>query len=125
MVLAQPPTDKPDYAPALDWWTATRRELARFEACVRAQVSLDLHAATALALVIAAEEPQTLTAIARRCGIQPQTITEMADTLTARGLALRERKPRDRRAYYLAPTRAGLELAEQVRRAVANLGAPR
>jgi len=67
--------------------------------------------------VLGARESAMQRELSAAMGIDPSTIVALVDDLEAKGLATRERHPKDRRAWAVAITPAGRKTLERARRA--------
>ena len=74
-----------------------------------------------LILHLGDEDGQTISELARRCGLENSTMTPLLDELEKRKLAARVRDPEDRRAVRLHLTPQGLEMEPRLRRLLLRL----
>ena len=68
-----------------------------------------------LILHLGDEDGQTISELARRCGLENSTMTPLLDELERRGIAARVRDPEDRRAVRLHLTAQGRDLEPRLR----------
>lgn len=71
----------------------------------------------ALRIVLAADEPIRLSALAERLRIAPRSATEVVDGLEGHGLVARQPDPADRRAVCVVATEEGVRLDRKIDRA--------
>lgn len=70
--------------------------------------------ARALRMVLAADEPMRLSALAERLRIVPRSATEVIDGLELHGLVVRQPDPADRRAVCVVATEEGVRLGRLI-----------
>ena len=90
----------------------TTRFFADYEAAAGAH---DLSGAQARLLALVAAEPRPMSKLALVLHCEPSNITGLVDRLERNGLVERRVDPHDRRVKQIAPTEAGLRLADEVR----------
>ncbi|MER6939122.1 MarR family transcriptional regulator [Nocardioides sp. NPDC127514] len=73
--------------------------------------------ARALRMVLAADEPMRLSALAERLRIVPRSATEVIDGLELHGLVVRQPDPADRRAVCVVATEEGVRLGRLIEEA--------
>lgn len=71
----------------------------------------------ALRIVLAADEPMRLSALAERLHIVPRSATEVVDGLEGHGLVARRPDPADRRAVCVVATEEGVRLGRLIEKA--------
>ncbi|EGD43390.1 MarR family winged helix-turn-helix transcriptional regulator [Nocardioides sp. WG-D5] len=71
----------------------------------------------ALRIVLAADEPIRLSALAERLHIVPRSATEVVDGLEGHGLVARQPDPADRRAVCVVATEEGVRLGRKIDKA--------
>lgn len=94
-----------------DLLTSAARALRRRYAATLARWDVTPGQARALRLVVDADEPLRLSALAERLRIVPRSATEVVDALETRGLVVRRPDPADRRATGVVATPEGERLA--------------
>lgn len=94
-----------------DLLMSAARSLRRRYAATIARWDVTPGQARALRLVVDADEPLRLSALAERLRIVPRSATEVVDALEARGLVVRRPDPADRRATGVVATAEGERLA--------------
>lgn len=70
--------------------------------------------ARALRMVLSADEPMRLSALAERLRIVPRSATEVIDGLELHGLVVRQPDPADRRAVCVVATEEGVRLGRLI-----------
>lgn len=73
--------------------------------------------ARAMRMVLAADEPMRLSALAERLRIVPRSATEVIDGLELHGLVVRQPDPADRRAVCVVATEEGVRLGRLIEEA--------
>ncbi|MCU1490534.1 MAG: MarR family transcriptional regulator [Acidimicrobiaceae bacterium] len=117
------PEDSDDLVPpaALEAWAAMRELVLDHERKKEVCEALGLSFVRVRVLLLVAQAPQTMGAIAARLTTDPPYTTLVVDDLERRGLVERRAHPTDRRAKLVALTPSGEEAA---RRADALVSAP-
>ncbi|MEU4238252.1 MarR family transcriptional regulator [Actinoplanes sp. NPDC026619] len=98
-----------------EFWTVARRLRHRTRSALE---QWDLNPSLARALSVLSRHPGVrLSTLADHLRIAPRSATEVADSLTELGLALREPDPADRRATLLSLTPRGIATSDAIRAA--------
>lgn len=96
---------------------AAARDLRRRFGAATARWGITPSQSRALRIVLAADEPIRLSALAERLRIAPRSATEVVDGLEGHGLVARQPDPADRRAVCVVATEEGVHLGRKIDRA--------
>ena len=96
---------------------AAARDLRRRFGAATARWGITPSQSRALRIVLAADEPIRLSALAERLRIAPRSATEVVDGLEGHGLVARQPDPADRRAVCVVATEEGVRLDRKIDRA--------
>ncbi|MBO0842531.1 MAG: winged helix DNA-binding protein [Nocardioides sp.] len=97
--------------PTGDLLMSAARALRRRYAAALSEWDITPSQGRALRMVVAADEPPRLSAVAEKLRIKPRSATEVIDALQARDLVERSADPCDRRATCVRATDSGRRLA--------------
>lgn len=100
-----------------DLLMSAARALRRRYAAAMSEWGITPSQGRALRMVVAAEAPPRLSAVAERLHIKPRSATEVVDALEARDLVVRVPDPADRRAICVEATEEGRRLAALIEKA--------
>ncbi|OIJ26690.1 MarR family transcriptional regulator [Nocardioides luteus] len=96
---------------------AAARDLRRRFGAATARWGITPSQSRALRIVLAADDPIRLSALAERLHIVPRSATEVVDGLEGHGLVARQPDPADRRAVCVVATEEGVRLGRKIDRA--------
>ncbi|MEU6137068.1 MarR family transcriptional regulator [Nocardioides sp. NPDC047086] len=99
-----------------DLLMAAARTLRRRFGAATARWGITPSQSRALRIVLAADEPIRLSALAERLHIVPRSATEVVDGLEGHGLVARQPDPADRRAVCVVATEKGVRLGRTIDR---------
>ncbi|MBG6097771.1 MarR family winged helix-turn-helix transcriptional regulator [Nocardioides luteus] len=100
-----------------DLLMAAARTLRRRFGAATARWGITPSQSRALRIVLAADEPIRLSALAERLHIVPRSATEVVDGLEGHGLVARQPDPADRRAVCVVATEEGVRLGRKIDKA--------
>lgn len=100
-----------------DLLMATARLLRRRFGAAMARWGITPSQSRALRIVLAADDPIRLSALAERLHIAPRSATEVVDGLEGHGLVARRPDPADRRAVCVVATEEGVRLGRLIEEA--------
>ncbi|WP_084100928.1 MarR family winged helix-turn-helix transcriptional regulator [Nocardioides luteus] len=100
-----------------DLLMAAARDLRRRFGAATARWGITPSQSRALRIVLAADDPIRLSALAERLHIVPRSATEVVDGLEGHGLVARQPDPADRRAVCVVATEEGVRLGRKIDRA--------